>query len=347
VGVGPHPRKAAEEGGDPAVAGLPFDDVEFESRLVWILGSPRTGSTWLLRLLIHPWGLDRVNLGRANIGFRGGGSLRRQKGPAVVPIDESFFPRHLTPFVPITHADEDSPRDTHDFLFNTERAGHLHYCFSDAYADVWRPELRRLILVRFRAQAERARRKLGIEDPLVIIKEPNGSHGAELLMSLLPGARMIFLSRDGRDVLDSQLALRTTFRARKRGMRRIREERQRLTFVRTQARLWVNNMTAVQKAFAAHPADLRMAVRYEDLRADTFAVLRPLVDWLGTGRTDAELRTAIDELAFEAMPRISKGPGKSRRAATPGLWRENLTPDEQRLANELMGDKLAELGYEV
>ena len=30
-----------------ATAGLPFDDEELESKLVWIWGSPRTGSTWL------------------------------------------------------------------------------------------------------------------------------------------------------------------------------------------------------------------------------------------------------------------------------------------------------------
>jgi hypothetical protein len=346
VGAGPQPREEAEARGGEAAAGLPFDDVRFESRLVWILGSPRTGSTWLLRLLIHPWRLDRVNLYRANIGFRSGGSIRREKGPAVVPIDESFFPRHLTPFIPITHADE-SPREAQDFVFNTERAGHLHYCFSDAYAEVWRPELRRLILVRFHAQAERARTKLGIEDPLVVIKEPNGSYGAELLMSLLPRARMIFLSRDGRDVLDSQLALRTTFRTRGRRMRRIREDKQRLTFVRTQARLWVNNMTAVQNAYAAHPPDQRITVRYEDLRSDTFVALRPLVDWLGTDRTDEQLHKAIEELAFEAVPRIAKGPGKGKRAATPGLWRENLSSEEQQVATELMGDKLTELGYEL
>ncbi len=31
-----------------------FDDRAFESRLVWIFGSPRTGSTWLSQLLIFP-----------------------------------------------------------------------------------------------------------------------------------------------------------------------------------------------------------------------------------------------------------------------------------------------------
>jgi hypothetical protein len=35
------------------------------------------------------------------------------------------------------------------------------------------------------------------------------------------------------------------------------------------------------------------------------------------------------------------------RAATPGLWRENLTEDEQRTMHEIMGAKLAELGYDV
>ena len=51
VGAGPQPREEAEARGDEAAAGLPFDDVRFESRLVWILGSPRTGSTWLERVM--------------------------------------------------------------------------------------------------------------------------------------------------------------------------------------------------------------------------------------------------------------------------------------------------------
>jgi hypothetical protein len=31
-----------------------FEDGAFEARLAWILGSPRTGSTWLLPLLAFP-----------------------------------------------------------------------------------------------------------------------------------------------------------------------------------------------------------------------------------------------------------------------------------------------------
>jgi len=40
---------------EAAVESLPFDAASFESRLAWILGAPRTGSTWLLRMVIHPW----------------------------------------------------------------------------------------------------------------------------------------------------------------------------------------------------------------------------------------------------------------------------------------------------
>ena len=35
------------------------------------------------------------------------------------------------------------------------------------------------------------------------------------------------------------------------------------------------------------------------------------------------------------------------RAATPGLWRENLTEEEQSTMHEIMGSKLTELGYDV
>src|SRR5438552_5888431 len=46
-------------GAQASLEGLPFDASAFESRLVWIMGAPRTGSTWLLRLLVHPWILAR------------------------------------------------------------------------------------------------------------------------------------------------------------------------------------------------------------------------------------------------------------------------------------------------
>jgi hypothetical protein len=332
---------------DPVSPGLSFDPAHFESRLAWILGSPRSGSTWLLRLLVHPWRLDnRSNLGRSDIGFHGGGPFGRRAGPSVVPIDESYFPRHLTPFLPDA-ASGDNRRDPAEFVFNTRNAKYVSYCFSNAYEDAWRPELRRLILVRLHAQAARAADRFGLHDPRVVVKEPNGSYGAEFLMRLLPRSKLIFLIRDGRDVLDSQLALRTRFGAVRRGMNVVKTHAERISFVRTHAKLWVNNMLAVERAYEAHDPELRMKARYENLRARTFEVLAPLARWLDDERTEEDLRLAVEQNAFESTPRLMRGKGRMRRAATPGLWRQNLTADEQRVANEIMGETLAGLGYRI
>jgi hypothetical protein len=50
--------------------------------------------------------------------------------------------------------------------------------------------------------------------------------------------------------------------------------------------------------------------------------------------------------SFETVPDARKGPGRFRRAATPGSWREGLTPEEQEVAREIMASTLAKLGYE-
>jgi len=75
-----------------ATAGLPFDDEELESKLVWIYGSPRTGSTWLLEMLCHPL---KVNRG-GRLGFSCPGSWNGRV-PAL-PVDEFMISGHLVPF---------------------------------------------------------------------------------------------------------------------------------------------------------------------------------------------------------------------------------------------------------
>lgn len=316
---------------------LPFDDAAFESRLAWILGSARTGSTWLLRMLIHPWELARNDVGM-RLRDRTSGS-----GPSVVPINESHIPVHLTP-LRVPPYDPHAQHAPEDFLFNTSRAGHAAYLFNEDYADAWRPELRRLILARLWAQAQRAAERNGGGNPLVAIKEPNGSHGAQLLMSLLPRAKLVFLVRDGRDVVDSQLALRSPGGDRSSERSGLSSYETRLTYVLKQSRLWVQHMSAVKAAYDAHDAARRCVVRYEDLRRETLSELDRLLGWLGVDRSPDEVRAAVEAEAFEAIP---DGKRRGKRAAQPGLWRKNLSPLERKVAEEVMGDTLAELGYPV
>jgi hypothetical protein len=324
--------------GERTPRGLPFDGEEFESRLVWILGSPRSGSTWLMRLLVHPWILARGS----RTGMRAPLSLRDRDRPNVVPIDESYLLHHLTPLRSLP--DGDRQPSTAEFVVNGPRRGEPGYFFSDAYADVWAPEVRRLVLMRLHAQAELAAREHSLSDPFVLIKEPNGSQGAELLMSLLPRSRMIFLLRDGRDVIDSMLDARSDS-GWVQGSMDLSAPEQRLAYVRRQARLWLNNTNAVQSAYAVHPPELRRMVRYEDLRYETGKTLRPLLDWLEIERGENELLDSVEANAFESLPGVLKGPATPRRAASPGLWRENLTAAEQEAMRAIIGPKLDELGY--
>jgi hypothetical protein len=315
-----------------------FDDRAFESRLAWIFGSPRTGSTWLLRLLTFPLQLTTK---------RPSGSIMPRKAsvqPVAVPVNEPYLPSHLTP-VTSGFAEPGGP----SFLLKEMRADDPNYFFADAFAECWRPEVRRLILVRLHAQADLAAREHSLHDPFVVVKEPNGSHGADIVMSILPRSRMIFLLRDGRDVIDSMLHAKSGggWLEGRGGFARVPSKSARLDFVRRHSRLWVNRTLAVERASGAHPPELQIAIRYEDLRADTMGTLRPLIDWLGAQRSGEELEAAVAALAFEAYPARAKGPTKPLRAASPGLWRENMSDEERLVMNEIMGATLERLGYEV
>ena len=320
-------------------AELPFDDVALESRLVWMMGSPRTGTTWLLRMLVHPWILADGDPTGIKRPMRAGGDL-----PAVVPLDETYLLHHMTPLKPMFVEPETVP-DPAELLLNSTRSEHPAYFFSEAFRDAWAPELRRLILVRLWSQVALAEREHGFSDPLVLIKEPNGSHGAGPLMSALPRAKLLFVIRDGRDVVDSLIDARGAWGSASES-RNLAQAAERLSFVRGQCWNWLNWTTAVQRAYEAHPENLRFALRYEELRSEPERTLGPLLAWLGLDAGEEHLRDAVEANAFENLPKLMKGSGTPRRAASPGLWRQNTTPEEQAAMHEIMGPKLAELGYE-
>jgi hypothetical protein len=160
---------------------------------------------------------------------------------------------------------------------------------------------------------------------------------------------MLFLLRDGRDVVDSlvdaMLGKESWWAERTRSLGRPPQER--LAFVSQHSNLWVRRTMATQRGFESLPSDQRLLVRYEDLLADTPAQLHRIFDWLRLGVTPDQVQEIAARHAFESAPDERRGPGKDMRAASPGLWRENLTEDEQRTMHEIMGPKLAELGYDA
>ena len=213
---------------------------------------------------------------------------------------------------------------------------------------VLRPLLHELVLRGFDNQL----RHMGF-DPVpkwVVIKEPNGSHAADTIVSLLPRSRMLFLLRDGRDVVDS-LARRDARLPRAGG------RSARASSAARRRNGWRSWPSTPSSGFAARwpasarsspsPTEQRLLVRYEEILSDTPTQLRRIFDWLDLELNEKSLETIVKRHAFDSAPKDRRGPGKPMRAATPGLWRENLTEDEQRTMHEIMGAKLAELGYDV
>lgn len=284
-----------------------------ENRLAWIFGSSRSGSTWLLKMLADVEG--------------------------VVPIDDPHLGHHLGVWRPIPlawAACEDPPELSTLLEVKAEEPG---YFFAERYRDAWWEPLRELIAARFEAQAE------GIADATeaaFVVKEP-GSHVAPLLAELFPASKVIFLLRDGRDVVDSWLdAYSEGSWAIPGGAFPVSEEG-RIPLIRWLSEVWAVRSREVRKAYEARPDEDRILIRYEELRGRTAACMTKICQMLDL---DAErVPEVVEAHRFEKVPRSARGPRRMVRQARPGGWRDNLSRAEQEAMHEVMGAALVEFGY--
>jgi hypothetical protein len=218
------------------------------------------------------------------------------------------------------------------------------YFFSRRHRDVWLPPLRRLVLTRLDAQLRELGGRAGRD--VLVIKEPHGSEAADLLSALTPESRLLVLVRDGRDVVDSLVdALRPDAWAGQLATVGSSPEA-RLAFIADASAVWVERMRVVSDAMAAHSPHAAHLVRYEDLLVDTGAKLRGIFQWLRLDVPEG-LDDAVERLRFDNVADEARGAGRFHRAATPGLWRDNLSTQEQETATQIMGPTLARLGYDV
>ena len=194
--------------------------------------------------------------------------------------------------------------------------------------------------------ASYAHPRLGASDYLVV-KEPNGSMGAPLLMEALPESRMILLIRDPRDIVSSQLDA-----ARQGGWMYERKEsdvwKQKAlpdndpdTFVRNRSRKYLQHAGNAKKAYEAHRGP-KVLVRYEDLRTNTLETMKRIYSTLGISLDEGELARVVEKHSWENVPEENKGDGKFYRKATPGGWREDLTPEQARIVEKVTAPLLAE-----
>ena len=63
---------------------------------------------------------------------------------------------------------------------------------------------------------------------------------------------------------------------------------------------------------------------------------------LGIAVDEGELARAVERHSWENIPQRKKGEGKFYRKATPGGWREDLTPEQARTVESIAAPLLEE-----
>jgi len=228
------------------------EEDELEKKLVWLFASPRSGTTWLSRDLLR----NAMNI--------------RWHEPKIVSISSGF-----QNIVGLENGDLLVKEPLH------EKLNRPSYFFSNQYSAVWSISLRKLILTRAYAHAQTTKKN-------IIIKEVIGDENLNSLMTCFPNSKMIFLVRDGRDVIDSKFDMhsKNSYLVKKgKELLPLDSHEKRLRMIRHYASKWNVAMSNICDVFKKHKPKLRLNVRYEDLRKNTVIEL---------GRLSEIISEAID-----------------------------------------------------
>ncbi len=265
-------------------------------QLIWMFGSPRTGSTWLSYIMAELKNQERWHEPYVGLLF---GSLVYER----LKDDEKLL---------------NSPA----------------FIMGEPYREVWLRSIRNFVLDGAATRYPKLK-----EDQYLVIKEPNGSVGAPLLLEATPESRLIFLIRDSRDVVASRLD------AFKRGswtkQNRDYSTPEKLNaHTRRLAKDYLKAVSQVQEAYEAHPGR-KAIVRYEDLRHDTVGALSTMYDTLEIEADEVRLRAAVARHSWARIPDSQKGSGKFYRKAQPGGWKEDLSSEQVRIIENVTGPILS------
>ena len=265
-------------------------------QLIWMFGSPRTGSTWLSKMMAEL------------------GNQERWHEPYVGLLFGSFLYERLGD--------------------NSKLLGSPSFILGEPHREAWLASVRNFVV-----EGAGARYPGLGEDQYLVVKEPNGSVGAPLLLEATPESCLIFLLRDPRDVVASRLDAFREGSWSAQG-RNLDDAGQLLAFTKHLAEEYLKVVSGVQRAYDAHGGP-KALVRYEDLRDDTVGALEEMYDALNIPVDGAQLEAAAARHAWEQVPEGSKGPGKFYRKAKPGSWEEDLSPEQVRIIEEATGAVLS------
>jgi hypothetical protein len=107
------------------------------------------------------------------------------------------------------------------------------------------------------------------------------------------------------------------------------------------AKTYVLHVGNAKKAYEAHRGR-KVLVRYEDLRSDTLGQMERIYSTLGMAVDKEELAQVVEKHSWENIPEEQKGEGKFYRKASPGSWKEDLTPQQVEIVEQITAPLLKE-----
>jgi len=277
-----------------------------ERNLVWVLGSPRGGTTWVgTQLLSYNTNIiDESEIG-LHIGSTGGG-----------------FKQEIVRDIDLYSKDEE-------------------YFFSKTYEKTWMYFLRKLILNRIFAQFPDSLEKITvIKDPtggMIADTISQCLPNCKIVLLLRDGRDVVdstlaAFSKEG-------------WMTKGLGSTPLCSKEKRLEFLEKWTRQWVKRTEIMMKTFDSHQKELCYLIKYEDLRQNTKDELKKLYEFIRVKISDEKMEQVIKKFTFETIPKEMKGEGKFYRSASPGKWKENLDQEEQTILNDIIKDTILAVGY--
>jgi hypothetical protein len=209
------------------------------------------------------------------------------------------------------------------------------------------------------------KRIVGDKTPILL-----GSNVLEEMRRIYPEAKVIHIIRDGRDVQTSMLHYRWNRSMDRGGVHILKpeeEERRRAhedgdlqklatmgmfdeDDLRRRARLWSSDVAVAVKDGPELLGDNYTEVTYEDLLQDTVKELKRLVGFLGASSDEETVRDCVEQCSFENLSggrkRGQEDPTSFFRKGVAGDWKRVFTEKDKQIFKEEAGNVLVELGYE-
>ena len=220
--------------------------------------------------------------------------------------------------------------------------GRTNYVLGEPTREAWTAALRDFVL-----RTAWASHPSVTPERYLIVKEPGGAIGAPLLMAALPESRMVLLVRDPRDFAASVLDATMKGGWMQEGMdewarRDLDSDKDVQRYLRALSRQYMRQMGNGKKAFDEHGGP-KIMIKYDDLRTDTLRTMRDLCSALELPVTEQRLAQVVDKHSFENIPQRERGEGKFYRKATSGGWKDDLTPEQAKIVEDITAPLINEL----